>query len=104
MTYKKENEQIKNIINSIKVGTKCKMGNRIYEVVEIYPYSDECDSPLYKMIVVDKEGIEELRKELIMDNKRSKHSEGYTEEELMQYRTIKDIEPMWFITRKITML
>lgn len=104
MTYKEEQELAKDIIKIVKIGTQCKMGNKTYEVTEIYPYSDECDSPLYKMIVIDKESIEALKQELIRDNKRNKRLENYTEEELMQYRTISDIEPVWFITRKATIL
>lgn len=104
MTYKEEQELAKDIIKVVKVGTRCKMDNKTYEVVEIYPYSDECNSPLYRMIVIDKESIEALKQELIRDNKRSKRLENYTEEELMQYRTISDIEPVWFITRKATIL
>jgi hypothetical protein len=104
MTYKEEKKQGDDISKIVKVGTRCKIDNKIYEVIEIYPYSSECDSPLYKMIIIDNEGIEASRQELIRDNKRSKYSEDYTEEELLQYRTIKDIEPMWFITRKAVIL
>lgn len=95
---------INDIISQVKIGTLCKMETRIYEVVKIYPYSDECSLPLYKMIVIDNKSIEILKQQLIRDKKRSKYTEDYTEEELLQYRTIEDIEPFWFIERNATII
>jgi hemerythrin superfamily protein len=104
MTYKEEREQGKEKEKIAKVGTRCKMDNKVFEVVEIEPYSDVCDTPLYKMIVIDDKSIETLKQELIRDNKRSKCTEEFTEEELLQYRTISEIEPAWFITRNAVIL
>lgn len=104
MTYKEEREAGKEIAKTIKIGTRCKMEDGIYEVIDIYPYSNKCSSLLYKMIVVNEEKIEVLKQQLKRDKKRSTGYEDYTEEELIQYMTIKDIEPAWFITRKAEIL
>lgn len=104
LTYKEQQFIGNHLAKVIEVGTKCEMAGFVYEAVNKYPYSDECDSPLYDLRVVNEDGIEQLRKQILLDKKACGKSMIYTEEELMQYRTIHQIEPQWFVSRDAKIL
>lgn len=104
LSYEEQKVIGKHLAKVIDVGTKCNMEGFIYEVINKYPYSDECNSPLYDMRVINEDGIERLRKQLFLDKKACGKSMVYTEDELMQYRTIHQIEPQWFVSRDAKIL
>jgi hypothetical protein len=91
---------IEKIIKTVKTGTQCKMNSTIYEVIEIKQYSEVCSVPQYTMKVIDAETIEERKQQLSSFNKNNPYNPMTLEESL----TMDRIEPMWFITRKVTIL
>jgi hypothetical protein len=91
---------IENIIETVKIGTQCKMDNTIYEVIDIEPYSEVCNTPQYAMKVIDAETIEERKQSLERYNKNNPRYTMTLEESL----TMDRIEPMWFIARKAVIL
>jgi hypothetical protein len=91
---------IENIIKIVKVGTQCIMNNTTYEVIEIKPYSDVCDTPSYTLKIIDVKTIEERKLGLINFKKHNPNIPATLEE----FLTMDRIEPMWFITRNAKIL
>jgi hypothetical protein len=52
---------IEDIINQVQLNTKCVMNNTTYEIIDIKPYSDVCNTPSYTLKIIDTETIEEKK-------------------------------------------
>jgi hypothetical protein len=91
---------INDIIEIVKLGTKCILDKTTYEVIDITPYSKVCSTPQYTLKIIDLESIEERKIQLDKFNKNNPRFYTNLEELLIMDR----IEPAWFINRKVVIL